>query len=199
MIKLKLKLLQFFCRGFLAIALLCSTSFANAVIIESELTSLGGNSYLYEFNVINNDLTEGIEEFVVYFEPGSYENLNSTILPIGWDVFIDDPIVPLPLFNISERGVFDAFIDTALAIGLGEALGGFSIAFNWIGTTPAPDAAGNVFEVLDPNSNFDVVASGVTTAPVIVPPPPNPIPEPSILPLFGLALLFVGSRKRFRQ
>ena len=197
MIKLKLKLLQFFCRGFLAIALLCSTSFANAVIIESELTSLGGNSYLYEFNVINNDLTEGIEEFVVYFELGSYENLNSAILPIGWDVIIDDPIFPLPPFNISERGVFEAFIDTALAIGLGEALGGFSIAFDWIGTTLAPDAAGNVFEVLD--SSFDAVASGVTTAPVIVPPPPTPIPEPSILPLFGLALLFVSSRKRFRQ
>lgn len=188
-VKLKLRFIQSFCKGFLAIALLCSASFANAVIIESELTSLGGDSYQFDFNVINDDLAAGIEEFSVYFDELLYENLSVIASPVDWDSIVVQPDPGLP-----DVGFFDSlfFVDP---IAEGSALDGFSVAFDWLGAAAGPAAFGNAFDIFD--ANFAIVASGVTTAPVVVPPPPNPIPEPGILSLFGLALLFVGARKRF--
>lgn len=190
MVKLNLRFFQSFCKGFAALALLCSTSFANAVIIESELSSLGGSSYQYDFKVINDDLAAGIEQFSVYFDFALYENLSVVASPADWDSIVIQPDAGLP-----DDGFFDSLF-LAAPLTMGDMLDGFSVAFDWLGAAMGPAAGGNDFEVFD--FNFNVVASGQTTAVVTPPPPPppNPIPEPGMLSLFGLALLFAGMRKR---
>jgi len=188
--KLKFKFIQSFCKGFLAAALLSSATFANAVIIESELTSLGGNSFQYDFNVINDDLVDGLEGFTVNFDWDLYSNLALVSSAPLWDTFVVEPVVNVNL------GFFDSYFDAATPIALNDSLGGFAISFDWLGTASGPSAAGNPFEIYkDPFNNFEIVAFGNTTEPVVIQ-PPNPIPEPGLLSLFGLALLFVGSRKR---
>jgi hypothetical protein len=170
----------------LTVALLYGTSFANAVIIESELTNLGGSSYQYEFNVINDNLATGIEEFSIYFDYTQYENLSVVASPADWDSIVIQPSLSLP-----DDGFFDSlFLSAPLA--LGASLDGFSVAFDWLGSVAGPAAYGNEFDIFD--FNFNIVASGATTAPVVN--PPNPVSEPSLLSLMGLVLLFVGVRKR---
>lgn len=188
--KLKSKFIQSFCKGFLAIALLSSATFANAVIIESELTSLGGNSFQYDFNVINDDLVAGIEEFSIDFDYNLFENLLAVASPADWDPV---EIQPDPDPSVLDDGFVD-WLGLGALIGMGDSLGGFAVSFDWLGAASGPAAAGNPFQILDAIT-FDILASGSTTVPVVVP-PPNPIPEPGLLSLFGLALLFVGARKR---
>lgn len=194
MVKLKSRFIQSFCKGFVTIALMCSTFFANAVIIESELTDLGGNSYQYDFNVINDDFVPGIEGISVYFDFSLFDNLAVIASPAGWDS-LELQSVPFLFLD----GVFDTLALTAPLLVMGDSLAGFSMTVDWLGGPSGPAAGGNDFEIYD-GFTFDVLASGQTTGIVTPPPPPppnpNPIPEPGLLSLFGLALLFVGARKR---
>ncbi len=188
MVKLNLRFFQSFCKGFAALALLCSTSFANAVIIESEVSSLGGTEFQYDFNVINNDLVAGVEGFSVYFDYTLFEIIDVVASPVDWDSFVAD------FGLLPEDDFFDSFF-LVDPIALGDSLDGFSVSVNYLGTASAPEAAGNLFEVYD--GNFAILEAGVTTEKVVIPPPnPNPIPEPGMLSIFGLALLFAGMRKR---
>ena len=150
---------------------------AQAVIIEYTTSNLGGNRYEYTYNVINDDLAAGIEEFTIFFALGDYENLAIGSTPAGWD-----PIVLQPDPFLPDDGLYDA-LALGAPIGLGESLGGFSVSFDWLG---AGDPGAQPFEVVD--FFFNVLASGDTVAAAV--------PEPPLVGLLALGVCAICLRKR---
>ncbi len=183
MVKQNLGFTQSVYKSIVAIIFMFSISYANAGIIKSELVSLSGNTYQYNFNIINDDLSAGIEWFSIYFDYTLYENLSWVSSPADWDtiIFQPDPLLP-------DDGIFDS-LALATPIALGDSLSGFSMSFDWLGAT-APPASGNPFEIY--NSNFDLLGSGFTSTVTV---PPNTIPEPNMILLFVLTLAFLKTRK----
>lgn len=127
------------------------SSYAQAVEITYEQISQSGSHYEYSYTV-NNTSSFDVEEFSIYFEVGSYENLQVVSLPTDWD-----PLVVQPVF------LFDGYIDW-LALGdvitSGDVLAGFNLSFDWIGSGSSPSAK-QFFEVYNPSS-FAVLADGET-------------------------------------
>jgi hypothetical protein len=179
---------QSFYKSIIAVVFMFSFSYANAGIIESELILLGGNTYQYNFNIINDDLPTGLEEFSIYFDYTLYENLVNIASPADWDIFIADPDV-----GATEDGFYDGlFLVSPLAFG--ASLSGFSVSFDWLGAT-LPPMSGNFFEIF--NANFDVLGSGFTR---VAGTPPNKVPEPNIFSLFVLAfIIFKNNKKRLTR
>lgn len=159
---------------------------AKAVLITSQVSGLGGNSYQYDFVVNNsgaNAIATGVEEFSVFFNFNTYQNLAVVASPVDWSSYVLQPN-----FGLSQDGVFGSFFLTS-PIGLDESLGGFSVSFDWVSIDSQPNGVDG-FEVYD--ANFNIIASGRTSAP-----PTSVIPLPQMMSLFslGLAILLVR-RKR---
>jgi len=136
-----------------------------------QVQNLSGNSWEYTYTV-DNQLATPIEEFTIYFDLGVYENLVITGSPtFDWDglAIQPDPLLP-------DDGFAD-WLAFGLPIAPGEALGGFTVMFDYLVTgTPGSQ----FFETIDPNS-FDVISEGFTR-----PLPSDSVPEPGILVLFWL-------------
>lgn len=155
---------------------------ANATTVTFDLDFLGGNSYRYTYEVLNDTLSESIDEFSIYFELGLYENLAIDGTPDGWDplVFQPDPLLP-------DDGLYDAFALSALGIAPGEALGGFSVIFDWLGS----DAPGSqIFEIID-SETFLAIDEG-TTILRDEGGPGVPVPEPASSGLLMLGLMSIA-------
>lgn len=135
-------------------------------------TNLGSNQWQFTYQVTNLALSAPINEFTIWFDYGSYQNLAITTLdpPAGnWDEMVWQPELGL------GNGGYDAMA-ISLGIGPGEMETGFSVRFDWLGTgTPGSQ----FYEILNP-SDFSRIDSGMTI----------PIPEPNtlmvILAGFGL-------------
>jgi hypothetical protein len=148
---------------------------ANAVIVQSELVSLGGNAYQYNYSITNDDIASGFDELSIYFDGASYDNLNVVASPDGWDSVTLPATIFLPYINYP--GVFDT-IALAQPLGLGETISGFSVSFDWIGIgLPGTQH----FDVIDIASTT-VLQSGTTVV--------SAVPVPGALPL--LASAFTG-------
>ena len=171
---------------FLGAALLVSQS-ASAVIIEYELTSLGGNSYQYDYTVTNDDLVAGLELFSILFDETLTENLVFVAGPLDWDIVVlqPEPLLPFP-------GIYDA-LALGSPIALGETLSGFSVSFDWLGTGGA-EPGEQLFELFD--ANFAFLGDGLTIA-APPPPPPQGITVPSVfyLLILGLMALAMGKKR----
>jgi hypothetical protein len=154
----------------------------HAVQITYEQISSSGNHYEYSYSVFNDSGFE-VEEFSIYFEAGFYQNLQVLASPTDWDAL-----------EVEPDFIFDGFVDW-LALGdtlaPGATLGGFSLAFDWLGTAGSP-FAGQFFEVLDPVS-FVVLEDGFTRAFE----PPTAVPEPGMLFLLlgGVFVLALARRR----
>jgi hypothetical protein len=106
--------------------------------------------------------------------------------PAGWNDFDDMLLLPadedLELHPYLDG--WTAATAPSASILFGQSLGGFWVAFEWLGIG-AP-SGGQDFEIYDPES-FEILATGVTTAP-----PPAVIPVPGAASLFISALAALG-------
>ncbi len=145
----------------LALLLLLSvTSAVNASVVQYSLTSLGGNSYQYEYTVSNDGSLGGdIEWFALQFDPSLYDETSLTIVtpePLNseWDQLILGSGLLIP-------AAYDVFaVSNGIAQGTSQT--GFAVQFAWLG---AGLPGSQTFEIYDPVSN-DLIDSGTTVVPV---------------------------------
>ena len=148
--------------------------------IQYEAIDLGSGRWQYSYDVTNISLTGAIEEFTIWFDFGSFDNLSieTPDPPAGdWDEII---IQPEPV--LSDDGYYDALV-LGVGIGIGENVSGFTVSFDWMGAgQPGPQ----FYEIIDPDT-FETLDSGYT------------IPEPTtllILTLGGFIFPRMKQRKR---
>ena len=134
-------------------------------------TDLGAGRWEYTYDVMNISLTEGIEEFTIWFDFGLYDNLvvSTPETPPEWDqiVWQVEPV-------LEDPGGYDA-LATNLNIAEGTNLSGFSVTFDWLGIG---EPGSQYYEIIDPVT-FGTIESGYT------------VPEPTtcLLLLSGAFLL----------
>ncbi|PKG99732.1 PEP-CTERM sorting domain-containing protein [Paraglaciecola sp. MB-3u-78] len=160
-------------RRLLLLTLLSVSYSAKAVYIEYELNLVNGNTYQYDYTIFNDDIAAGIEEFAIFFDYNTTENLAVVASPAVWDSLVIQPDTGLP-----DDGLFDS-LALASPISLGGSLGGFSVQFDWLGSNSGPVA--QAFEVYNP-STFAVLASGSTL---------SSVPEPASLAMILIGLLLI--------
>jgi hypothetical protein len=156
---------------FLVCASLLSWTTVRANPIFYEVQHLAGNSWEYSYTV-DNQSAEAIEEFFIYFDLGTYENLVITGSPTDWDSDAIQPDPQLPDDGFADWWSFVSPINPA------EELGGFSVSFDFLA---AGTPGSQFFEIIDPN-NFDVISDGFTQTRT------SAAPEPGTLVLLGLGL-----------
>lgn len=154
---------------------------ANALVIEHSISHQGGNQFEYTYDITNDQMASGIEEFAIYFSVGDYGSLSVTQAPSDWDVLTIQPDNALP-----DDGFVDLLALSA-PLGLNETLAGLKVSFNWFG---AGSPGSQFFEVFDPLT-FDVLGSGSTIQKAV-----THVPEPAGLSILGLAMLLLGRRLR---
>lgn len=95
-------------------------------------TDLGLDRWQYTYDVMNISLTDGIEEFTIWFGIDLYDNLAVETLdpPAGnWDeiVWQPDPV-------LKDDGGYDALVESwNPGISQGQTVSGFSVTFDWLG------------------------------------------------------------------
>lgn len=171
----------------LAMTLLAIAAPAGAGPVLFESSQLLDDRWQYAYT-IDNDTGSAIEGLTVYFDIDRYLNLeitgNANEGTIdAWDGFSAQPDPQLP---------DDGFADW-LALGLpldnGKVLGGFTVAFNWLGAGLPGNQFFELYRLEPGNFDFDevVVIEGGFTTPLHASPPPAAVPIPG-----SLALLLAG-------
>ena len=154
--------------------LLSSLQPAAATTINYEVSNISGNTWEYNYTVINDTLGIAIEEFTVYFASGLYENLSLESAPASWD-----PLVIAPNNFLNNDAYYDALALGGAGIAPGASLGLFSVQFDYLGTaTPGSQ----LFEIVNPEPDFSVLASGRTALATVV-------PIPAAFWLFGTGII----------
>ncbi|MGO4476213.1 hypothetical protein AB4Z32_08140 [Massilia sp. 2TAF26] len=169
-----------------ALALLPASGMAAIITFTQSNTS--GNHWINHYTVKAGATDTLIEEFTLYFEDVLYKNLAVVDSPSGWDSLVIQPDSAIP-----ADGFFDS-LAMNLGIGQSEALGRFSVAFDFLGVG-APGR--QRFDIVAPLS-FAVLSTGLTSKETDGP-PPDDVPEPDNLALIcvGLAILFTTLRRHF--
>ena len=180
-------------RGLSAVLVICATALApqlaRATTIDFDARPEGGQSWLFDYAVINDTLSEPIGEFTLFFDHQSFANLARVSVPDGWglsDVFQPDPGLP-------DDGFFDALADPGFEIAPGASLGGFRIRFDYFGAG-APGA--QLFTIVRPDTlPLELIESGMTRARET----PVSVAEPSPLVLFATAMLLLLAVAGYRR
>ena len=118
-----------------------------------------------------------INDFTVYFPDTSFAAIAFNASPVNWDSLIVQPDTTL-----HAPGFLDS-LALGAGIATGASLGGFEVAFNYLGQGTPPALR---FDIND--ANFHPVFSGVTVAAI-------PEPEVALLMLLGLGAI-AGRRIR---
>ena len=140
------------------------------------IVDLGTNRWEYVYTVENISLTQGIEEFTIWFDFGDYDNLTVTTpeTPPEWDQIVWQ-IEPV----LEDPGGYDA-LATNLNIEIGESLTGFSVSFDWQPETGVPGS--QYYEIINPDT-FETIEDGYT------------VPEPATVLLISAAVPFLLRRR----
>lgn len=155
---------------FLLLLVFAPATFAGVIL--AELEKLDETRWMANYS-LTNTLTTEFDQFTIYFQHGSYENLSLVAAPSDWDPLV---IQPDPL--LSGDGFFDA-LSMGSPLLPGDSLSGFSVAFDWAGSG---DPGSQWFELID-SFSFDVLYSGLTQVQDVV----APVSEPT-----GLSLSIIG-------
>lgn len=155
------------------VAPLCSA----AASISASYHQVAGNHWFADFVVTGDGSPLVINDFTVYFPETSFAALVLNASPANWDSLIIQPDTTL-----HSPGFLDS-LALGSGIATGASLGGFEVAFNYLGEGTPPALH---FDIND--ANFHPLFSGVTVAAV-------PEPEVAWLMLLGLGAI-VGNRVR---
>jgi len=154
------------------IALMANAVYATTILYDVQ--NIGGDTWQYDYTVVNDSLTDPIREFMIYFDYGLYAALSVNSSATGW---FEQTVDPAFVLGMPQDGFYDAIaVDTNPGILFGSAAGGFSVQFAWLFTGFTP--AGQRFEVIDP-ATLAVLDSGQTA----------PIPEPGTVVLLLSGIL----------
>lgn len=165
-----------------AAALLMSAGAAQAAMIEYSAAWLGGQSWRYDYRVVNSGPAVDFDEFTVYFDTPGVSNLSVLAASSGWSALVAQPDPQLP-----DVGYFDA-LRLAGSVPAGASASGFSVAFTALqGFVPGAQR----FELVL-SEPFEVVYSGLTEAAVST----VPLPAPVLLLAAGLGLGAAARRRR---
>lgn len=166
---------------FVAVIVMVSVPSAVFAAFETEIryetSELGLGRWQYTYEVSNISLPVPIEEFTLWFDIDSYDNLViETLNPPAnnWNEIIwnSEPV-------IGDDGGYDALAKT-INIGVGQHVYGFSVSFDWLGTgRPGTQ----FYEIINPTT-FDTIDTGWT------------VPEPCTLLLLGLGGVVLRHRWR---
>ena len=123
---------------------LCLASAGWATEVDYALEDVGGGQWVYHYTLTNDTLGVGIGRFIIWFEPGLYENLSIVSEPqIGYEWY-QDTVEPDPVWLF--YGAYRAFAWGA-GLGVGENESGFAVRFTYLGGgTPG----GQEFDIVDP-------------------------------------------------
>jgi len=162
-------------------ALLCG----EAILAEPDteiyysVTDLGLGQWEYIYDVHNNGLVDGIEEFTIWFDYGLYDNLavSTPQTPPEWDqiVWQVEPV-------LEDPGGYDAMA-TNLNIAMNDHLSGFSVGFDWLGVG---EPGSQEYHIIDPDNYLDPIETGYTIL----------VPEPGTLILLSLGGVMLLRRRR---
>ncbi len=160
-------------------ALFLPLSVAHATTIDFTSTALSGDRWRFVYAIHNDTLGAPLDEFTVFFDENLFANLADSAGPSGWDLLLIQPDTGIP-----AAGYFDG-LALADGIALDDALGGFSVTFDYLG---AGTPGSQLFSIVNPNS-FDELDSGTTKR--------FSVPQPGTLPLMlaGMGALAYWQRR----
>ena len=162
-------------------ALLLAASAAQAASVEYTLTDLGGNTWRYDFVLVNSPAAPSFDEFTVFFPGDKYSSIALMSSAAGWD-----PLVIQPDPGIPADGYFDG-LRIAGAMPGGSVATGFALTFSYVaGMRPGRQR----FDLID-SSSFTTVYSGTTVA--------TSVPEPQTHLMLALGLGLMGALQKRRS
>ena len=167
---------------FLIMILILSGSASAGLFTEIYYTAehVSDNQWLCNYTVSNVGLTEGIEEFTIWFDHDNYSSIqkaSDAALDTSWD-----QIVWQPNASLMNNGGFDALALTD-PINIGESVSGYAVSFQWHGEG---EPGRQFYEIVNPDNQDEVLDSGFT------------VPEPTSVVLLGLSSIYVIFRRNNR-
>lgn len=123
--------------------------------------NLSGNHWSYTYQVQNISLSEGIEEFTIWFDLGKYQNLTIQSSGVSSE-WVESIWQPAPL--LLDDGGYDARTMASM-IPIGQSSTGFAVSFVWEGSG-IPGS--QYYEIVNPDNTSQILDSGFT---IILPEP----------------------------
>lgn len=165
-----------------ATVLFVASTAGHAATITYVATQVSGDTWRYDYTVINGPSAPSVKLLDILFDPVKYDEAtflvqSTAAITAAWD----------EQFLASGLGVPAAYDALANGTGIaaGASAGGFAVQFRWKGTgTPGPQP----FEIYDANT-FALLGTGTTT----------PVPLPGALGFLAAGLGAIAARARPRQ
>lgn len=170
------------CMAAAVAALSLSASLAQATVIESAYSALGGDSWLVDFRIVQDAGSASFAGFTIDIAGAS--NLAVLATPGGWDSMVFQPDM-----GLGDPGAFDSFLQAGSPpLAAGQSVGGFRFSFMLAG-----GAMPGALPYLLSDADFNPVASGLTTV--------TAVPEPAtmLMAAFGLGVLGLRAARQRRQ